>query len=174
MQQTQGRADRFVLAIGAVLAIAVIALVLLAIAVFQLRTEVTELTARVDSLEQRRDVAELRARLESLEDRPGIAGGLTAQEVADLIRARVMPIENRMEALAEIAEGQGVRGQAGGLAERLCSYVTERFTQAEWLATDYNRAEDLLWIAVPETQLYFSYGFDSRDVYNWIGRYCWE
>ena len=174
MQQAQGRVDRLVGAMGAVLVVAVIVLVVLVIAIFQLSTDVTELEVRVDSLEQRRDVTELTARMDSLEDRPGIAGGLTAQEVMDLIRARVTPIENRMEAIAGLAEGREVRVEVGGLAARLCDYVTDRFTQPEWLATDYDRTDDLLWNAIPEMQLYFSYGFDSSDVHGWIAQYCWE
>lgn len=174
MQQSQGRSEWLVAAMGAILVVSVIAIVVLVVAVFQLRSDVTEVRVRVDSLEERRDIAELSARVNSIEERPGIAGGLTAQEVSDLIHARVSPIENRMESLAGIAEGREVRVEVGGLAERICAYVTERFTQGEWLAIEYDRTDDLLWIAVPETQLYFSYGFDSSDVHSWIGQYCWE
>ena len=119
-------------------------------------------------------VESLSSRIDDLESRPGAGQGLSTQEVTDLIQARVSPLEKRVEILASTGIITGENGGGVGLRERICAFVTPRFTQAEWIETDYHRAVELLFNRLPDVQLYFHYGVSEERLHEWILNYCWE
>ena len=132
----------------------------------------TTLESRLKGLESRSD--KLVSRIDDLESRPGAGQGLNAQEVTDLIQARVNPIEKRVEGLAATNGIAGDGSGSIGLPVKICAYVTARFSQAEWIEVNYDRAIDFIFTRIPETQLYFNYGVDRPDVHQWVTLYCGE